>query len=307
MIRTFSATTEIFLSNLALSKQRSATDLKELSSGYRVSVASDAPEDVMSLLHTQNDVTQTQQVTDNLTRLKSEVDSAESVLENAVLIVQNAEVLAAQALNVGVTTQTMQAMAAQVRDMQNQLVGLTQLNVDGRYVFSGDHSKQPQYAVDTGNLATGVARNFDSADTREITDVSGARFVAAATAQEIFDQTDATGTPTANNVFAALQQLYNGLAAGDPAAVEQTVANIKTSSVWLNNQLAFYGTVQNRIEQSLTIAAKYQTQWVQQTSALRDTDAAATISDLQACQTQQSAALSSQAAFSPRSLFDYLK
>jgi flagellin-like hook-associated protein FlgL len=90
-------------------------------------------------------------------------------------------------------------------------------------------------------------------------------------------------------------------------AINQALGNIKSASVWLNGNLAFYGTVQNRISSSLTIAGKYQAQWTQQISGIRDADIAAVASDLQATHTQQSAALAAEANFLPRSLFDYLK
>jgi flagellar hook-associated protein 3 FlgL len=309
MSQTFSATTQIFLSDLALSKQRSSRDIEELSSGYRVTNASDAPQDVVTILNVQNQITQTTQVTGNLSRLSNEVNTGESVLQQAVLFLQQANVLGAQALGIGQTPQTLQALAVQVQQLQQQIVGLSQTNVSGRYIFSGDNDQAPQYTFDPSNATTGVLQAFATQETRQIADVTGATFTAAATAQDIFDQTDSTGTPTANNVFAGLQQLYNGLTSSPPdtVAINQALGNIKSASVWLNGNLAFYGTVQNRISSSLTIAGKYQAQWTQQISGIRDADIAAVASDLQATHTQQSAALAAEANFLPRSLFDYLK
>lgn len=321
MIQTFDATTEMFLSDLALSEARSSKDIQQLSSGYAVSCAADAPGDVVTLLQVQNQMAQTTQVSNNLSRLRNEVNTGESVLEESVSLLQQANVLGAQALGVGQTASTLQALAVQVRDLQQQIVGLSQTQVSGRYIFSGDNNQAPQYTMNpptdplTGlanppvDPQTGVAQMFTTAETRQISDVSGATFTAAATAQEIFDQRDSGGSPTANNVFAALQQLYDGLMSGPSAAngINQAIANIKTASVWLNNNLAFYGTVQNRISSSLTIAGKYQTQWTQQISGIRDADTAAVASDLTAARTQQTAALSAKANFPPQSLFDYLK
>jgi len=156
---------------------------------------------------------------------------------------------------------------------------------------------------------TGVDQNFSTQETRQIADVSGATFTAAATAQDIFDQTDALGNPTPNNVFAALQQLYNSLTASptNTGSIQQAVSNVQSAAVWINTNLAFYGTVANRISSSMTIAGKYQTQWTQQLSGIRDADTAAVASDLQATTTQQNAALAAQANFQPHSLFDYMK
>ena len=306
MIQTFNATTEIFLSNLELSQQRASRDLQQMSSGYRVTNPSDAPADAVSILQVQNNITQTRQTTNNLTRLKGEVDTGEATMETVVTLLQNANVLAAQALGPSQTIETLQALALQVRDIQQQMVGLSQANAQGRYIFSGDNDSAAQYSLDPMNLVTGVAQAFATQDTRQIADIGGT-FTPAGTAQDIFDQRDASSNPTVNNVFAALQQLYNGLTNNDRAVIGGAVGNIKTSSTYVNLQLAFYGTVQNRISSSLSIATRYQTQWTQQLSTLRDADIAAVISDLQANRTQQSAAMAAQANFSPHSLFDYLK
>ncbi len=306
MIQTFNATTEIFLSNLELSQQRASRDLQQMSSGYRVTNPSDAPADAVSILQVQNNITQTRQTTNNLTRLKGEVDTGEATMETVVTLLQNANVLAAQALGPSQTIETLQALALQVRDIQQQMVGLSQANAQGRYIFSGDNDSAAQYSLDPTNLVTGVAQAFTTQDTRQIADIGGT-FTPAGTAQDIFDQRDASSNPTVNNVFAALQQLYNGLTNNDRAVIGGAVGNIKTSSTYVNLQLAFYGTVQNRISSSLSIATRYQTQWTQQLSTLRDADIGAVISDLQANRTQQSAAMAAQANFSPHSLFDYLK
>jgi flagellar hook-associated protein 3 FlgL len=309
MIQTFSATTETFLSDLTLSEQRSSKDIEELSSGYSVSSAADDPADVVTLLQVGSQMAQATQITNNLSSLQNEVTTGESVLDEAVSLMQQAEVLGSQALDVNQTSNTLQSVAVQVQDLQQQMVGLSQTEVSGRYIFSGDNDQAPQYTLDPSNLVTGVQQNFTTQETQQITDVSGGTFTAAATAQDIFDQTDAGGNPTANNVFAALQQLYNGITADPPdtAGIQQAIGNVQSASVWLNNNLAFYGTVADRITSSMSIASKYQTQWTQQAAGIRDADTAAVASDLQAATTQQNAALAAEANFQPHSLFDYMK
>ena len=312
MIRTYSATTENFLTDLAHIKARAAEDSMQLSSGYAVRDASDSPADVISLLRANTNRAQLDQVTGNLTRLKTEVDSGESALQTAVSFMQTANVLGAQALGVDQTAQNLQALAVQVMNLQQQMVGLSQTTAEGHFIFSGDNDLQPQYTMTPAppavvDPATGAYRNFVTQNSRQITDVVGGTFTAAGTAQEIFDQRDASDIPTANNVLAALQQLYTGLMNNDTNAVSQAIGNIKTAGDYLNNQLAFYGAVQNRIGSSMAIASKYRTQYTQQISAIRDTDVAQAASDLQSAKTQEQAALSAQANFSPASLFDYLR
>src|SRR5215469_18202428 len=147
MIQTFSATTETFLSDL-----RRTNDVEQLSSGYRVTSAADDPADIVTMLQVQNQMGQTSQVTNNLSRLQNEVNAGESVLDQAGSLLQQARVLGAQALGIDQTPQTLQALAVQVQDLQQQMVGLSQTEVSGRYIFSGDNDQAPQYTLDPTNL-----------------------------------------------------------------------------------------------------------------------------------------------------------
>jgi flagellar hook-associated protein 3 FlgL len=307
MIRNFDPTTENFLTNLNVSQRRMDLYLGQLSSGYRVTRPSDAPEDVISILRTQADLARGSQVQSNLTRLRNEVDAGEATLQVAVTLLDKANVLGAQALGVGQTAESRAALAQQVRDLHSQLVGLTQLNVQGRFVFSGDNDQQPQYALDATDLVTGVRREFVTAETRVVGDLFDTEFSAAKTANEIFDSRDAADVPDDKNVFRAVYQLWTGLETGDDSLIEQAVGWIKNANDWVNRNLAAYGTVQNRIAQSLSIAKRYEVEWNVQLSAKRDADAVEAISALNAIQIQRDASMSAQAQFQRRNLFEFLR
>lgn len=307
MIRSFDPTTERFLAGLAQTQQRAAKAMEEISTGYRVNHPSDAPDDITGILHLHADVTRTTQIQSNLGRLKNEVDSAQDALQTVVNILDQATVIGAQGLGLAMDATTRGALAIQVQELHRQVVGLTQLNVQGRYVFSGDQDQQPQYSVDATNLVTGVARNHQAQESRQITDAFGSAFTAACTAQDLFDHRDAADVPDGNNVFAAIQQLNQGLANNDRTAIGNAITALKQSNQWLNRQLSFYGSVQNRIIQSTSLAQRYQTQWKMQLGDKRDADIAEAITELQASQTQQQAALSAKGSFGIRSLFDYLR
>jgi flagellar hook-associated protein 3 FlgL len=307
MIRSFDPVTERFLASLSLSQRRSAQATDEISSGYRVTKPSDAPSDVVSILHIQSDLALTAQIESNLSRIKNEVDSAEAAVETAVTILDKANVLGAQALGLGQDAGTRAAIALQVDDLHKQLVGLSQLNVQGRYVFSGDDDRGPQYGLDPANLLNGVQRNFQTQQSGEIEDVLGTSFTAGETAQDLFDHRNPDDSLATDNAFAAMEQLKQGLLTNDTAQIGQAVTNLKASGSWINLKLSFYGAVQNRIGQSTAIAERYQVQWKQQLGGLRDADYAEAATDLQAATTQQNAAMAARARFAPRSLFDFLQ
>jgi flagellin-like hook-associated protein FlgL len=74
----------------------------------------------------------------------------------------------------------------------------------------------------------------------------------------------------------------------------------------MNQSLAFYGAVENRITEATTYASKLQLNQKTQLSSLQDADITQSILDLNQAITQQQAALSARAKIPTKSLFDYM-
>jgi len=134
----------------------------------------------------------------------------------------------------------------------------------------------------------------------------GVTFPISMTAQELFDNSDANGNPTPQNAFAALNNLQLALASGDSASISTALGDVQSASTFLNQQLAFYGTAQNRITSALDLAQKFQLQDQTNLSNLQDTNAPAVALQLTQDSTDLSAAMSAQARMPTTSLFDYL-
>ena len=74
------------------------------------------------------------------------------------------------------------------------------------------------------------------------------------------------------NVFAAVQNLETALTNNDTAGITAAVTSLQSASSYLNNQLAFYGEVENRVQEATDLAQKFQTQQTTELGNLRDTD-----------------------------------
>ena len=74
----------------------------------------------------------------------------------------------------------------------------------------------------------------------------------------------------------------------------------------MNSGLAFYGTVQNRVDGAVDFAANLTTQLLTQQSGIQDADLISSITQLNQAATQQQAALAAEAKMPRTSLFDYL-
>jgi flagellar hook-associated protein 3 FlgL len=278
----------------------------QISSGLRITRASDNPQLITDVLMTRSDLAQVTQVAHNLGAVKTEVDTADAGLQSAVQFMEQAAVLASQGANLNMTAQTRATLAQQVGDILQQVVTVSRTEVQGSFIFSGDQTSTPPYELDSAS-ATGVKQLANAPATRLIQDTSGLTFAVSKTAQEIFDARDGQGNVTTDNVFAALKGLQTALLANDPTAIETAAVTLNTAHDYLNNQASFYGAVQNKVSTALDLAQKFQTQDQTRLSSLQDADIAAAALQMTQDTTHINAGLASAAKQITTSLFDYIK
>ena len=289
-----------FLRGLEQIQQRAERAQQEMTTGLKINVVSDAPDQIANLYQTRSELDQTQQIDANLGRVKTETDTAESSLESAETLVERAQTLASQGATGTATAQNRQDLADELGAILQQLVSTANTTVEGRYIFAGDSDQQAPYSIDlTQNYP--VSAYQGSATTRQIQGADGTTFAIAKTAQDIFDNQNGQ-----TNIFVAITNLRLGLLNNDENAIDAAMPDVQAASTYMNQQLAFYGAVQNRVNAETDFAKNYVTQIQSQLSNIQDADLAQAITELQQAQTQQTAALTSRAQLPRTSLFDYL-
>lgn len=107
--------------------------------------------------------------------------------------------------------------------------------------------------------------------TRQIQDPLGNTFSVDQTAQQIFDDQNADGTPAADNVFVAVNQLRVALQNNDLTGIQSSITAVTTADDYLNTQLSFYGAAQNRVAAATSLTQ--QTDLTYQTALSGDQDA----------------------------------
>jgi flagellar hook-associated protein 3 FlgL len=236
----------------------------------------------------------------------TEVQSADGALGSALKLMDRASVLATQGANTVLDANGRRSLAQETQAILDQMIAFSRTAVQGRYIFSGDRDDAPSYQADATS-ATGVAQILTTAATRRIEDPAGGSFAAAQTAQEIFDtRNPSDGTPAADNVFAALSALQTALMNDDPNAVEQAASSLHAASTRLNSAQAFYGTVQNRIQNATAFADRYDTDLHTQLGQKEDADIVAAAMELSQGSTQLQAAFQMHASIPHRSLFEFI-
>src|SRR6266404_6226470 len=155
MITGLNAGNEQFLASIQDLQTRLNLAQQQLSSGLRVSKASDAPSTVGDIFQTRADLARANQTDQNLGIVKAQVDAADTSLQQAVQLLQSAAVLGAQGADSTVSASTRNTLASQIQGLQSQLVALSRTQVDGVYILSGDSGTVPSYQLNSSS-PTGV-------------------------------------------------------------------------------------------------------------------------------------------------------
>lgn len=300
MIAPIDPASQAFLFGLDQVQQRFNRAQLELTTGLRINTVSDDPALISSLAQIQSQIAQNTQITQNLGQVKLETDTAEQALSSAVTQVEQAQQLGTQGASSFASPQTQQTLATQVGSILENLVGIASTTVEGRHIFSGDADQINPYTVNLA-LVNPVSAYLGSAATRQVQHPDGSLIPVSLTAQQIFD----SGAP-GNNVYQSLNAMRLALQAGDINAINAALPGLKSAGTFLNQQLAFYGTVQTRIAGATTYAANQSTSLQTQLSTIRDADSALAITELTLAQTQEQAAFESRAKLPRGSLFDFL-
>lgn len=295
---------EIFLSNLQQIQNRISTAERQLSSGLRVSMASDDPDEISSILQLRAQIASVQQTQANFSNVTPQVESGENAIQQAIQVLDTATSLATEASGSTSSASQQQDEIPQVQGILEQLVSLSQTAMNGQYIFSGDLSGQPQYTLAANGDS--VQQMSQPGPPGQILDANGLPISIGLTAQQIFDDQDANGNPTANNVFAAVTGLLTALQNNDSAGIQAAVTNIQTASAHLNDESSFYGAAQNNLTAASNSASQTLIQLQQLLSNEQDADAAQSAMDLSTATTDEQAAMSAQAMLKPQSLFNYL-
>lgn len=299
-------TTQLYLADLEKNQAQLQQVQAQVTSGISVQQPSDDPAAISEILQTETAISNNKQTQSNLSEVSTEVNTADSALQSAVQEMQSAISLATEGATSTSTAESRSTLANQVAGIQQALVGLAQTTVNGRYIFSGDQDSQAPYQLDSSQ-PEGVKQLVTGSATRMIQSVDGTSFAVALTAQQIFDAKNADGTPASGNVFAALQNLATALTNNDTAGIQSAASQLQSAGSYLNDQLAFYGDVENRVQSASDLAQKFQTQQETQLSQLQDTDIPTAATQLTELENQQNAAMEVETTVAQmKNLFSYL-
>lgn len=301
MFNTISTANERFLADLSNLEGRLLTAQRQISSGLRMQSVADDPDQVSALLAVKAQIAHNSQLKYNLGRVQTEVNAAENAINTAATLMDRARQIAAQGASSTTTVDTRTQLAGQVKDIITEMFGLTQTQVEGRYVFSGDSDQTPPYLNVDLTQPNGVGAYQGSSGTRQVEHPNGSIFSISYTADQVFDSGGVS-----SSVFQSLTALYNDLQSSNIANLSTDADNIGMAASFLDGQQARYGEIQNQVSDAISAQQKLDTLLQTQLGNTQDADAASAIVELQKESVAQQAALQAHAALPRTSLFSFI-
>ena len=300
MISSLLPEAQSFLTGINQIQQTLQTAQTELTTGLQINNVSDDPSEIADIWRLNSELDQTQQTQTNLGQVQTEVDTAQTALQAAVTLVEQAETYGTQGASDTSSATTRQDLANSLGGILQQLVATANTTVQGRYIFAGDTDQTTPYTIDLTQTSP-ISGYQGSASTRLIQGADGTAFPVALTAQQIFDSSNSQ-----DNVFISITSLMQGLQNNNDTEINSAIGDVQSADTYLNQQLAFYGTVQGRVTGAQTFGQNYTVELQTQLSGVQDANEAADITNMTQAQTQLQAALQSEAQLPKTTLFDFL-
>jgi len=286
--------TNNMLRNLSNSNSQMSKYMEQLSTGKKITRPSDDPVVAMKGMGYRTELVKVEQYQRNTTEIHNWMDNSDAALDKATSAIQRIRELAVQASNGTYTDEELADMSEEVKQLREELVGIANTNVNGKYIFNGtDTDTAPVIQNDDGT----VTYTFNQ-DAVNIEVSAGTTLQANVNGQDVFG-----GEP---GVFSAVDDFIAKLEAGDPD-IDSSLSDLDAGVNNIINSRAELGARMNRVE---LVENRLSEQEIIATSTLsqnEDVDYAETIMNLITQESLHRAALSAGSRVIQPSLIDFLR
>ena len=286
---------ETTLRNIELNQQRAEGLQTEISSGLRLNKPSDDPIAVAQAINLQRSVDQSSQYATNMDQATSWLNLTDSSLGAVSQAMQRANELAVEASNGTMSSSDLSAAAAEVGQLQQQVLTNSQTKYGAYYIFAGTKSNQPGYVLPQSSAANPAAYQGNSQPV-QINLAPGVSLPVNASAQSTFDP-----------VFAALTQLQTGLQTNNQAMIQSSLTMFSSALDAVSLTRSEVGAATNRVQLMQQQQSAQQVSLTGQLSQVKDADMAQALTDFSMAQNTYQASLKATAQALQPSLLDYLK
>ncbi len=256
----------------SLASERLAQLTAMASSGSKVSQPSDDPAAYASIVQrdAQIEIVNARQTA--ATRAASDLDVAESTLDQATSLIERARAIAVQQANGTLDASSRSGAALEVDTLRKQMIDLGNTRGSNGYLFGGTRTDTPPFdanAIFVGN-----------SDSTQVEVADGVLAVSNASGGTAFKGAAGTG----RDVFADLEALSSALTGNDVAAIQASLTNLDASHTQLVSARIDAGERAARLHSASDAMSSALTQMQTARAAEANADPATVFSSLQAAQ-----------------------
>jgi flagellar hook-associated protein 3 FlgL len=269
----------------------------QITSGSRITRPSDDPIGAAQALGLQESLDQSQQYGRNIDQATSWLNSADATLGSVTDALQRARELAVQATSTTLTQSDRGAIQAEVTQLQQHVLTLTQSKYGAYYMFSGTRSDQPGFVSPHASTSVTNPNSYQGNQSPVQREISPGVSLTVSV----------DPTTTFNDLFDALDGLQTGLASGDTATMSNTLNQFDTALDSISTARSSIGARVNRLEGLQQRQAAVSVNLTGLLSNIKDVDMPAAITNFSMAQTIYQASRKASAQMLQSSLLDYLR
>jgi flagellar hook-associated protein 3 FlgL len=252
--------------NLADVSSRQAAAAQQAQTGQRVNLPSDDPIAAAQLARLSASQAQVTARRGTISSVRGDTELAESSLQQASDLMATAKELAVQGGNGSLGAPERAALALQVKDIKDQMLGVANTKGSSGYLFGGSQTQGEPFST---------AGAFSGDDEDHVVDIGNSTPTAVnASGAKAF--TVAGG----RDVLGDLDSLYTALNTNDTAGISATLDNLDASRAQITSAQAATGTILNRLDASDSILSNAQLQNTKSSQEVGAADPAAAYTNL---------------------------
>jgi flagellar hook-associated protein 3 len=275
----------------------------KLATGQRIHRPGDDPVGIGYQMRYDTELARSNEFLENARTGIGWLNTMDSVLQQATSVLQRTRVLTQQASTGTTPDEARQQIAAEIKQLREQMVTIGNSTYDGRFMFNGQKTDVQPYSVANAGFETTDSGMY-------YLNVSSAVSVPVSiTGEQIFGKAGQAGPPPVpgDNVFQVLDDIYNHLISNDQAALGDDLSKIDAAADRISASLAEVGARTNRFELVENRILDEQIGIKKLRSEVGDVDMAEAIIQLQLKENVLQASLATGARVMQASLIDFIR
>jgi flagellar hook-associated protein 3 FlgL len=279
----------------------------QLSSGKKVLMPSDAPDEATAIQRLKSVISRQESFETAIQNAENRLKAEEVALEGAVNVLTRLKELTIQASNDTYGPQDRKVIALEMQGLQADLLSFANTrDVNGAYLFSGARVFTPPFAQDaSGNII------YQGDETMNLVDVGDQRQIQGnRTGTQVFTRairTNEDGSPQGVSFFQSVQDLVSAVGNSDRELMNRGLKELEDLSFGISLSQARVGSEMNVVDNQRSVLEETRLQLQLVLSEAEDLDYTEAVTKMQKQMLALEASQASFAQISRLSLFEYIR